>query len=91
MSLEFINLGIPFKRELEQNIYYKNFDEPVGTRRVDFLVNEDIIVEIKAIVKLEDVHYAQVLNYLKAYKKEIGILINFGAKSVEYKRFVLSK
>jgi GxxExxY protein len=89
--LEFINLGIPFKRELEQNIYYKNFDEPVGTRRVDFLVNEDIIVEIKAIVKLEDVHYAQVLNYLKAYKKEIGILINFGAKSVEYKRFVLSK
>jgi len=58
----------------------------VGTRRVDFLVERKIMVELKALTKLEDVHLAQTLNYLEVYKLETGLLINFGAKSLEFKR-----
>jgi len=65
-------------------IFYRNFD--IGTRRVDFFVEEKIMVEIKALTVLEEVHLAQAMNYLEAYKMEIGLLINFGAKSLEFKR-----
>jgi GxxExxY protein len=58
----------------------------VGTRRVDFLVADLIMVELKATSKLEDIHLAQALNYLEAYKLETGLLINFGSKSLDYKR-----
>ena len=58
----------------------------IGGRRVDFLVEDIIMVELKAIIKLEDVHLAQAINYLEAYKLEVGLLINFGAKSLEFKR-----
>ncbi len=65
-------------------VYYKK--QQIGTRRVDFLVEEVVSVELKAIIKLEDVHLAQAINYLEAYDLEIGLLINFGAKSLEFKR-----
>jgi GxxExxY protein len=84
LALEMQKQGLGFARELEMTIYYENID--VGTRRVDFLVEEKIMVELKAITRLEDVHLAQGLNYLEAYKLTTGLLINFGAKSLEFKR-----
>lgn len=59
---------------------------PVGKRRVDFFVEGKIMVELKAVIQLEDVHLAQAINYLEAYKMEIGLLINFGSKSLQFKR-----
>lgn len=76
--------GILFTREMEMQIFYR--DELVGTRRVDFFVEDKIMVELKAIIQLEDVHIAQAMNYLEAYKVEIGLLINFGSKSLDFKR-----
>ena len=80
MQLQHIN----FIREQEMPLEYKGYD--IGTRRVDFFVEDKIMVEIKAIVNLEDVHLAQAMNYVEAYKLEIGLLINFGAKSLQIKR-----
>lgn len=80
---------LSFAREFEMPIFYK--EEQIGTRRVDFLVEEVISVELKALVKLEDVHLAQAINYLEAYNLEIGLLVNFGAKSLEFKRLINSK
>ena len=77
---------VDYKREFEMPIFYK--EEQIGTRRVDFLVNEVVSVELKAVVQLEDVHLAQAINYLEAYNIEIGLLINFGAKSLQFKRLV---
>jgi GxxExxY protein len=65
-------------------IYYHN--QQIGTRRVDFLVNEVLSVELKALTKLEDVHFAQAINYLEAYNLEVGLLINFGEQSLNFKR-----
>lgn len=81
--------GLSFAREFEMPIFYK--EEQIGTRRVDFLVEEVVSVELKALVKLEDVHLAQAINYLEAYNLEIGLLINFGAKSLEFKRLINPK
>ena len=81
--------GLVFNREFEMPIFYK--DERIGTRRVDFLVAGIISVEIKAVTKLEDVHLAQAINYLEAYNLEIGLLLNFGANSLEFKRLINSK
>lgn len=86
---EFKLQGLMFVREFEMLVFYKN--EQIGTRRVDFLVKEVISVEIKALTQLEDVHLAQAINYLEAYNLEIGILINFGAKSLQLKRLINSK
>ena len=84
MEIEMADNGISFSREYEMPVYYKN--QQIGTRRVDFLVEENISVELKAIITLEDVHLAQAINYLEAYDLEVGLLINFGAKSLDYKR-----
>lgn len=84
LAYEFQLKKIQFMRELEMPIYYKG--QEAGTRRVDFLVEDIIMVEIKALIKLEEVHLAQALNYLEAYNLEIGLLINFGARSLEFKR-----
>ncbi len=81
--------GLNFHREFEMPVLYK--EEQIGTRRVDFLIEEVVSVEIKAIIKLEDVHLSQAINYLEAYNLEIGMLINFGAKSLEFKRLINSK
>ena len=80
MELELQNNKILHVREFEMPIYY--LDQQIGTRRVDFLVSEKISVELKAIIKLEDVHLAQAMNYLEAYNLEIGLLINFGSKKL---------
>ena len=86
---EFNIRGISFSREFEMPIFYK--EKQVGVRRVDFLVNDVISIELKAIINLENVHLAQAINYLEAYNIEIGMLLNFGAKSLEYKRLINSK
>lgn len=84
LSIEMQKQGLNFSREHEMKIYYDNIE--VGTRRVDFFVENQVMIELKAIIKLEDVHLAQALNYLEAYNLPIGLLINFGARSLEYKR-----
>lgn len=84
LAIEMNDEGLTFEREFEMPIFYK--DIRIGTRRVDFLVFEKIGVELKAVIKLEDVHLAQAINYLEAYKIEVGLLINFGARSLEFKR-----
>lgn len=84
LEIEMKYYGLSFSREMEMPIFYRN--EQIGTRRVDFFVEEKIMVELKALLKMEDVHLAQAMNYLEAYKMEIGLLINFGAKSLEFKR-----
>lgn len=89
LEIEFTDNGIAFSREHEMPIYYKQ--QQIGTRRVDFLVEGVVSVELKAITKLEDVHLAQAINYLEAYDLEIGLLINFGSKSLEFKRLINSK
>lgn len=84
LEIEMRNAGLNFNREFEMEIYYKG--ERIGNRRVDFLVEGKISVELKAIVVLEDVHLAQAINYLEAYNLEVGLLINFGSKSLTFKR-----
>ena len=81
--------GLDFAREIDQHIFYKDLPEPIGTRRADFVVERKVLVEIKAIIELNDVHLAQILNYLKAYKLSVGLLINFGSKSLTFKRVVM--
>ena len=89
MELELQNHKILHVREFEMPIYY--LDHQIGTRRVDFLIDDKISVELKAIIKLEDVHLAQAINYLEAYNLEIGLLINFGSKRLEFHRFTNKK
>ena len=90
LALEMAKAGLEFSREVEQPIFYKHYTEEIGTRRADFVVEGKVLTELKAITELNDVHLAQILNYLKAYRFEVGLLINFGAKSVEFKRVVLN-
>lgn len=89
LAWEMKQAGLNFDREIEQNIFYKELPEPIGTRRADFIVEGKVLVELKAVIELEDVHLAQILNYLKAYRLEVGLLINFGSKSLTFKRLVL--
>jgi GxxExxY protein len=83
LAIELKRAGFDFEREKEQDIYYEGIN--VGTRRADFIVENKVIVELKALVNLEDVHIAQAKNYVIAYQFEKGLLINFGAKSLQYK------
>jgi len=91
LALEFREKELKFDRELEMPIFYRNYDEPIGRRRVDFLVEEKILVELKAVSELNDIHLAQILNYLTAYKLEIGLLINFGENSLKVRRLIKSQ
>jgi GxxExxY protein len=84
LAIELENAGIGFSREAEQTIYYNGIE--VGTRRADFVVGNTVIVELKAIINLEDVHLAQAKNYVVAYDFAIGLLINFGASSLQFKK-----
>ena len=84
LAIELQLQNVEFVREQAMPLVYKGYD--VGTRRVDFFVENKIMVEIKAVIKLEDVHLAQAMNYCQAYNLPIGLLINFGAKSLEFKR-----
>ena len=84
LVIEMSKQGLSFERELEMDIHYK--DEYIGTRRVDFFVDGEIMVELKALIQLEDVHLAQAINYCQAYNLPLGLLINFGSKSLQFKR-----
>lgn len=84
LEIEMREADLIFNREFEMPIFYK--EQQIGTRRVDFLVEGVISVELKAITKLEDVHFAQAINYLEAYNLEIGLLINFGETSLKFSR-----
>jgi GxxExxY protein len=84
LAIEMAKQGISFEREKEMPIFYEG--QSVGTRRVDFFVEGCIMVELKALTALEEVHLAQTINYLEAYNMEIGLLINFGMRKLEFKR-----
>ena len=84
LDIEMRYLNLEFVREQEMPIFYR--DEEIGTLRVDFFVENLVLVELKAIITLEDVHLAQAMNYLEAYKMEVGLLINFGGRSLQFKR-----
>lgn len=83
LAIELKKAGIGYEREVDQIIYYEGMD--VGTRRADFVIENKLVVEIKALVNLEDVHLAQAKNYVVAYNFDKGLLINFGAVSLQYK------
>ncbi len=89
LAIELTDGGLGFEREKEMPIYYKQ--QHIGTRRVDFLIDALVSVELKALTNMEDVHLAQAINYLEAYDLEIGLLINFGSKSLEFKRLINAK
>jgi GxxExxY protein len=89
LELELRSISLNYIREFEMPIYY--LDQQIDTRRVDFLVEEKISVELKAITNLEDVHIAQAMNYLEAYNQEIGLLINFGSKRLQFHRLTNKK
>ena len=84
LAIEMQKQSLEFQREMEMTIFYDGID--IGTRRVDFFVEDKVMVELKALEKLEDVHKAQAINYCEAYNIADGLLINFGAKSLEFKR-----
>ncbi|RLD74007.1 MAG: GxxExxY protein [Bacteroidetes bacterium] len=84
LAIEFGKQGLAYQREMEMPIFYDEVN--IGTRRVDFFVEDNIMVEIKAVIQLEDVHLAQAMNYCQAYDLPIGLLINFGSKSMQFKR-----
>lgn len=86
LEIESSKACLNFEREIKQDVYYG--DQKVGTRIVDFLFEGKVIVEIKAVSEINEQHYSQILNYLKAFKIEVGLLINFGAKSLQFKRFI---
>ena len=89
MALELDRLKFTNAREVELPLFYRGSE--IGSRRVDFLVENFILVELKSIIQLEDVHLAQTLNYLEAFNLEIGLLINFGSKSLQFKRMLNKK
>jgi GxxExxY protein len=89
LSIEMGKQGLEFTREMEMPVLYDGVQ--IGTRRVDFFVENKIMVELKALTQLEQVHLAQALNYLEAYQIEIGLLINFGARSLQFKRLTIEK
>jgi len=84
LAIELDKIGLEYLREEEMPIYYENIQ--VVTRWADFIVADKVLVELKALAKLEDVHLAQRLNYLTAYIIEKGLLINFGAISLDAKQ-----
>jgi len=84
LAIEFDKAGLNYGREIEQDVFYHGIH--VGTRRADFVVEGQVIVELKAMTNLEDVHLAQAKNYVVAYNFPIGMLINFGAKSLQFKK-----
>lgn len=89
LEIEFAFNDVSFEREKELPIYYREIN--IGTRRVDFFIEDTIMVELKSILQLEDVHLAQAINYLEAYNMEIGLLINFGSQSLTFKRLYNKK
>ena len=86
LAVELDRAGVVFGREIEMPLFYKGVE--VGSRRVDFLVEETVLVELKALHEIPPTHHAQIINYLEAYHLEVGLLINFGEPSLKFKRFL---
>ncbi len=84
LEIEFKNNLLDYNREMEMGIFYEGLY--IGTRRVDFFVADKIMLELKAVSELNDLHLAQAMNYCQAYKLPVGLLVNFGSKSLQYKR-----
>ncbi len=84
LAIELTRAGLIFAREVEQTIFYDGTE--VGKRRADFIIENSVVVELKAVINLENVHLAQAKNYVVAYKFPIGLLINFGATSLQFKK-----
>ena len=89
LVIEFKKENIAFQDEIELSIFYEGIE--VGKRRVDFLIDKKVLLEIKAVAELNDTHLAQALNYLEGLNLEIGLLLNFGSKSLEVKRIINNK
>lgn len=89
LKIEFGSQKLQNEREMEMTIYYEGFK--VGTRRVDFFVENVVMVELKAVAELNDLHLNQAINYLEAYNLPVGLLINFGNRSLQYKRVYNTK
>jgi len=89
LEIEMESANLNFAREMEMPIFYR--DIQIGTRRVDFFVENSIMVELKALIALERVHLSQAKNYLEAYKIPVGLLINFGTTELEFKRVYINK
>ena len=90
LAWELEQKGLTFGREVERNIFYKELKTPIGKRRADFIVEDKVVIELKSRKELEDHHIAQTLSYLKVYKLQVALLINFGAPSLQFKRLVLT-
>lgn len=88
LAIELREVGLAFERELELPLFYRG--EHVGSRRVDFLVEKTVLVELKAVSEITTLHHAQVLNYLHAYQLEVALLLNFGEPRLSFKRFINS-
>jgi len=86
LAIEMNKQGLSFSREHEMDVFYDG--EIIGQRRVDFFVEDKIMVELKAIIQIEDVHLAQAINYLEAFDMQVGLLINFGGRSLQFRRVV---
>lgn len=89
LIIEFRKIALSFSNEVELPIFYDNVE--VGKRRVDFLVENKVVIEIKAVSELTDTHLAQALNYLESLNLEVGLLLNFGSKSLEVRRLINNK
>lgn len=89
LAIEFEKAGLTYAREVEQPVHYDGIE--VGIRRADFVIENSIMLEIKAVIDLLDVHLAQAKNYVVAYNFNEGLLINFGAKSLQYKKVYNSR
>ena len=89
LANEMNKLGLSFGREVDFPVFYDG--NQVGSRRADFVALDRILVELKAIKELEQRHFSQILNYLKAYKLEVGLIINFGESSLKWKRVINSR
>ncbi|HVD98027.1 MAG TPA: GxxExxY protein [Cytophagaceae bacterium] len=89
LAIELEKNIISFQREVEMKVFYDNIE--IGSRRVDFYINDEITVELKALTSIQEVHLAQAKNYLEAFKVKTGLLINFGSKSLEFKRLYNNK
>jgi GxxExxY protein len=85
MEIELQKSGLSFEAEVEKQIYYEGVE--VGIQRADFIVADQVVMELKAVITLEDVHLAQAKNYVAAYNFPVGLLINFGSLNLEYKKF----
>ena len=89
LMVELEGAGLKFKAGTERSIYYNG--RLVGKRWLDLVVEEQILVEVKAIKELDKSSYNQIINYLKVFDLEVGLLLNFGGENLQFKRFVASR